>query len=77
MRWGTRRGIRAPRHQRGVLNYDGVVVPVLDLRRLLGIESVTRRPFSMVIVTRVPSDTGAEIVGFVVERVLAVTAERH
>jgi chemotaxis signal transduction protein len=65
--------IRGPKHQLGVLIYDGALIAVLDLRHFFGMRARESKTSSSVIIVQVPSDTGAEIVGLAVDRGLAVT----
>ena len=61
---------RTPSILRGVMNLRGKIVPVLDLREILGMERVEATDESRIIVL----ERGAAEVGVVVDRVCEVTA---
>ena len=58
-----------PRHVRGVVNLRGVIVPIVDLRMLLGLPQAEYTPFTVVIVLNL----GRRTVGVVVDAVYDVT----
>ena len=60
---------KAPVHVKGVVNLRGVIVPVVDLRILLGLPSVEYTAFTAVIVL----NFGERTVGLVVDAVSDVT----
>ncbi len=60
----------APGHILGIINLRGLVVPVMDLRRRLGIEPRDLTPTTAVIVVRIAGGDGADhVVGCVVDAV--------
>lgn len=59
----------APRHVRGVVNLRGVIVPIVDLRMLLGLPQADYTAFTVVIVLNL----GKRTVGVVVDAVSDVT----
>lgn len=66
---------KTPSHILGVINLRGAVVPVLDLRRRLGISTIDVTATTVVIVVRIPSQTGAAAtVGCVVDAVSDVAS---
>jgi len=60
----------APKHVRGVVNLRGVIVPIVDLRMLLGLPNADYTTFTVVIVLNL----GRRTVGVVVDAVSDVTA---
>ena len=56
----------------GVINLRGAVVPILDLRRRFGLETIEFGPTTVVIVVRVMSGRGERTVGVVVDAVSEV-----
>jgi purine-binding chemotaxis protein CheW len=56
----------------GVINLRGAVVPILDLRRRFGLESIAFGPTTVVIVVRVSSKSAERTVGMVVDAVSEV-----
>jgi purine-binding chemotaxis protein CheW len=56
----------------GVINLRGAVVPILDLRRRFGLESIEFGPTTVVIVVRVGSKSEERTVGMVVDAVSEV-----
>ena len=56
---------KAPAHLRGVINYRGTVIPVVDLRAKFGMSEAEYNRFTVVIVVNV----GQRIVGLVVDAV--------
>ncbi|MFL0797360.1 MAG: chemotaxis protein CheW [Cellvibrionaceae bacterium] len=60
---------KAPSHIKGVINLRGTVVPIIDLRRCFGMESIEYTPVTVVIVLRVESESGSRTVGIVVDAV--------
>jgi purine-binding chemotaxis protein CheW len=61
-----------PEYVLGVINLRGAVVPILDLRRRLGLGSVEFGPTTVVIVVRVAHGGGERTVGMVVDAVSEV-----
>jgi purine-binding chemotaxis protein CheW len=61
-----------PEYVLGVINLRGAVVPILDLRRRLGLGSVDFGPTTVVIVVRVGHAGGERTVGMVVDAVSEV-----
>ena len=61
-----------PDYVLGVINLRGAVVPILDLRRRFGLETVEFGPTTVVIVVRVMSGRGERTVGVVVDAVSEV-----
>lgn len=59
----------APKHVRGVVNLRGVIVPIVDLRMLLGLPQAEYTAFTVVIVLNL----GKRTVGVVVDAVSDVT----
>jgi purine-binding chemotaxis protein CheW len=59
----------APKHVRGVVNLRGVIVPIVDLRMLLGLPDADYTAFTVVIVLNL----GMRTVGVVVDAVSDVT----
>ena len=63
---------RAPSFVLGVINLRGAIVPVIDLRLRFGLEPVGYDSMTAVIIVRAASDSGARVVGLVVDRVSEV-----
>jgi len=61
-----------PDYVLGVINLRGAVVPILDLRRRFGLETIEFGPTTVVIVVRVMSGRGERTVGVVVDAVSEV-----
>jgi purine-binding chemotaxis protein CheW len=61
-----------PHYVLGVINLRGAVVPILDLRRRFGLETIDFGPTTVVIVVRVMSGRGERTVGVVVDAVSEV-----
>jgi purine-binding chemotaxis protein CheW len=61
-----------PDYVLGVINLRGAVVPILDLRRRFGLETMAFGPTTVVIVVRVMSGRGERTVGVVVDAVSEV-----
>jgi purine-binding chemotaxis protein CheW len=61
-----------PEYVLGVINLRGAVVPILDLRRRLGLGNVVFGPTTVVIVVRVNHGGGERTVGMVVDAVSEV-----
>ncbi len=55
----------APAHVRGVMNLRGAVMPVIDLRTRLGLESAPPTKFTVIVVVNVAS----KVVGLIVDAV--------
>jgi purine-binding chemotaxis protein CheW len=62
----------APHYVLGVINLRGAIVPIIELRRRFGLESVEFGPTTVVIVVKVASDRGERTVGMVVDAVCEV-----
>jgi len=60
----------APQHVKGVVNLRGVIVPIVDLRMLLGLPQADYTAFTVVIVLNL----GSRTIGVVVDAVSDVTA---
>lgn len=60
----------APTHVLGVINLRGAVVPVVDLRRRLGLASAAWGPVTAIVVVQV----GSRVVGLIVDKVSDVVA---
>lgn len=58
---------RAPRHIRGVVNIRGKIVPVLDLRRKLGLPDVELRPENCIITVMVEGLGESLLIGLLVD----------
>jgi purine-binding chemotaxis protein CheW len=56
---------QSPAHVRGVMNLRGAVVPVIDMRATLGLETAAYNPFTVIIILSVRGRT----MGFVVDSV--------
>jgi purine-binding chemotaxis protein CheW len=54
-----------PPHIEGVMNLRGAIIPVVDLRRTLGMPATARGPFTVIIVLAV----GARVMGLIVDAV--------
>jgi purine-binding chemotaxis protein CheW len=61
-----------PDYVLGVINLRGAVVPILDLRRRFGLETIAFGPTTVVIVVRVMSGRDERTVGMVVDAVSEV-----
>jgi len=61
-----------PDYVLGVINLRGAVVPILDLRRRFGLDSVDFGPTTVVIVVRITSGLAERTVGMVVDAVSEV-----
>jgi purine-binding chemotaxis protein CheW len=61
-----------PDYVLGVINLRGAVVPILDLRRRLGLGAIEFGPTTVVIVVRVNNGSGERTVGLVVDAVSEV-----
>jgi len=61
-----------PDYVLGVINLRGAVVPILDLRRRFGLETIDFGPTTVVIVVRVMSGLAERTVGVVVDAVSEV-----
>jgi purine-binding chemotaxis protein CheW len=62
----------APHYVLGVINLRGAIVPIIELRRRFGLESVEFGPTTVVIVVKVASERGERTVGMVVDAVCEV-----
>jgi purine-binding chemotaxis protein CheW len=61
-----------PGYVLGVINLRGAVVPILDLRRRFGLETIAFGPTTVVIVVRIMSGLAERTVGVVVDAVSEV-----
>jgi len=61
-----------PDYIMGVINLRGTIVPIIDLRRRFGMESVEFGPMTVVIVLRVQSEERERTMGIVVDAVSEV-----
>jgi purine-binding chemotaxis protein CheW len=61
-----------PGYLLGVINLRGAVVPILDLRRRFGLDTIAFGPTTVVIVVRVGGARGERTVGMVVDAVSEV-----
>jgi purine-binding chemotaxis protein CheW len=59
----------APHHTLGVLNLRGTIVPIVDMRRRIGVEPVEPSPLTVIIVLSVASTRGQRDFGLVVDSV--------
>lgn len=59
----------SPHHTLGVLNLRGSIVPIVDMRRRIGIEPVEPSPLTVIIVLSVASNRGQRDFGLVVDSV--------
>ncbi len=76
----TSRLPRAPAYVRGVMNLRGTVVPIVDLRRRLGLEPVPPARHTVVMLLRVESGEHPRTLGMVVDAVsdvVEVTREQE
>ncbi len=64
---------RMPAHVRGVLNLRGKVIPVIDLRRRLGFDTVDDQKRTCIVIIQAGSGADAILVGLVVDRVNEVS----
>jgi len=58
-----------PAYVKGVINLRGTIVPIVDLRKRFGLESIEYGPTTVVIVLRVVGETSDRIMGIVVDAV--------
>lgn len=58
----------APAAVRGVINFRGEVIPVLDMRRIFQLESGNYNEFTVIVVV----ETGGKVFGLIVDRVLDI-----
>jgi len=65
-----------PAYVRGVINLRGTIVPVIDLRERMGLETIEYDQTTVVIVLKVIGDDKARTVGFVVDAVSEVYSVR-
>jgi len=63
---------QAPPFVIGVINLRGAIVPIIELRRRLGLATVAIGPTTVVIVVRVAGERGERTVGVVVDAVCDV-----
>ena len=66
---GVTRVPHTSKHMLGVLNLRGAIVPVIDLRVRFGVEHAPFEPTTIVVVVRVPRQSGERTVGVVVDAV--------
>lgn len=62
----------SPHYVMGVMNLRGAIVPIIDLRRRFGMESIPVGPTTVIIVVRVENSDKARTVGMVVDAVSEV-----
>jgi len=58
-----------PEYMRGVMNLRGTIMPIIDLRQRLGLESIAYGPSTVVVVLKVMHEHGSRIMGIVVDAV--------
>ena len=58
-----------PEYMRGVMNLRGTIMPIIDLRQRLGLESIAYGPSTVVVVLKVMHEHGSRIMGLVVDAV--------
>ncbi len=63
---------RTPAHVLGVMNLRGAVVPIVDMRKRFGLDSIEYGPTTVVIVVRMAHDDQQRTVGLVVDAVADV-----
>jgi len=68
---------RAPEHIRGVINLRGKIIPVLDMRRLFGLEELPDTPETCIVVVDVDLQGKSVLMGTVVDAVLEVLSIRE
>ena len=71
---------QTPAHIKGVINLRGKVVPVIDLRLKFGLAAAEYTQRTCIIVTQVQGESGAVLMGIVVDgvsEVLNLTAARR
>ncbi len=59
----------APPHVKGVINLRGTIVPIIDLRQCFGMDAIEYSAITVVIVLKVENDSGAKVMGIVVDAV--------
>ena len=59
----------APAHMLGVLNLRGSIVPIIDMRRRIGVASIEPSPLTVVVVLSVEGSRGRRDFGLVVDGV--------
>lgn len=64
----------SPAYIKGVLNLRGVIVPVVDLRARFGFPTQNNTPTTVLIVLKIESEDGVQIIGVVVDAVCDVIA---
>jgi purine-binding chemotaxis protein CheW len=69
---GVTRLPQAPAHALGVINLRGEIVPILDMRRRLGLPPMELSPSTVVIVIRVAAAGGESALGLVVDGIADV-----
>ncbi len=67
----------APPHVHGVTNLRGTIVPIIDLRSRLGLDSFEPGPTTVIIVVRVQGEGKDRIIGLVVDAVSDVYSIRE
>jgi purine-binding chemotaxis protein CheW len=68
--WSPVRHIpEAPHHVLGVLDLRGTIVPIVDLRALIGLSGMEATTTTVIIVLSVETDNGSRLFGIVVDRV--------
>jgi purine-binding chemotaxis protein CheW len=63
---------RSPKYVLGVMNLRGAIVPIIDLRKRFGMESIDFGPTTVIIVVRVENDDKGRTIGMVVDAVSEV-----
>ena len=59
----------SPAHIKGVINLRGTIVPIVDLRKCFGMDSIEYTAITVVIVLKVKSEAGDRVMGIVVDAV--------
>jgi purine-binding chemotaxis protein CheW len=62
----------SPRYVLGVMNLRGAIVPIIDLRKRFGMESIDFGPTTVIIVVRVENNDKGRTIGMVVDAVSEV-----
>jgi purine-binding chemotaxis protein CheW len=63
---------RTPDHVRGVINLRGKVIPVVDLRRKFGLDSVKDTEKTCIIVVQITHKDGKVVMGIIIDEVKEV-----
>ncbi len=64
----------APPHIKGVINLRGTIVPLVDLRKCFGMDTIEYTAITVVIVLKVETEKGSRVMGIVVDAVSDVYA---